>query len=185
MFGKPEVWTGVVSGAESSRSVNYSGGSGYNDKPGTVSLNFGGSNRAGRRASASTTHHLNLLLDGRPVLFSGSTPAQLRDGDRAVLGGTIGDGTLKANAYRNLTTGAVHKGSGTLLMIIGVLFVVVGVPFSLLLIGIPFVAIGAFLIWLALKQGKLNKMVDAAAAAAGGGGPADAGATATASSIVS
>lgn len=154
-MSQPEVWTGVVSGAESSHSVSYSAGS----KRG----------RIGRRGgSASTTHHLNLLLDGRPVLFSANTPAQLRDGDRAVLGGKLADGVLKASVYRNLTNGAAYNGSGTLLMIIGGLFVLVGVPFSLLLIGIPFVGVGAFLIWLALKQGKLVKAVDAAATAAGG-----------------
>lgn len=166
MLGTPEVWTGTISGAQASRSTSYSGGSYNNNRPGTVSINFGGSNRYGRSGgSASTTHHVNLLLDDRPVLFSSSQPGVLRDGDQAILGGVVKNGVLKASAYRNLTNGAVHKANGTLVMILGVLFIVIGIPFSFLLVGIPFVAIGIFLVVLANHYGKINRLVFEAAAA--------------------
>lgn len=183
MFGKLEVWSGTISGAQASSSVSYSGGSDYGrSKPGTVNISLGGGNRYGRRGTASTTHHVNLLLDGRPVVFSASQPAALRDGDRAVVGGTLSGNILKGSVYKNVTNGAAGGGSATLLMILGVIFVLVGLPFSLLLIGVPFVIIGGVLIWLSTRHSSLKKMVEAEAARIGAGEPsaATAGAAAAA-----
>ncbi len=171
-MAKPEVWTGTISGAQTSSSVSYSGGAAHHHgKPGTVSINFGSSRHA-HRGTASTTHHVNLLLDGRPVVFSSNQPAALRDGDRVVLGGKVSDGTLKATHYRNLTNGASGGGSATLLMVLGVIFVLVGLPFTLLLIGFVFVGIGGWLIYLSTRHTALKKMVDAAAATEGAAMPA-------------
>lgn len=167
MLGKPEVWRGAISGAQSSSTTSYSSHGGYDHgNSGGVNIQFGGTRRYGRNVQASTTHHVNLMLDGRPVLFSGSTPGVLRDGDEAVLGGVVKNGVLKASAYRNLTNGASHKASSTLLMIMGVIFIVVGIPFTLLLIGFLFVGIGIFLVVLANHYGKINKLVEQAATGA-------------------
>lgn len=168
MLGKPEVWQGTISGAQVSRTTSYSGGSYDNRNSGGVTINLGGGgNRYGRRGgTASTTHHVNLMLDDRPVLFSGSSPGVLRDGDRAILGGTVKNGVLKASAYRNLTNGASHKASSTLLMVLGIIFIVVGIPFTLMLIGFLFIGIGIFLIVLANHYSKINRLVEQAAAGA-------------------
>lgn len=167
MLGKPEVWRGVISGAQSSATTSYSSHGGYdNGNSGGVNIQFGGTRRYGRNVQASTTHHVNLMLGDRPVLFSGSTPGVLRDGDEAVLGGVVKNGVLKASAYRNLTNGASHKASSTLLMVLGIIFIVVGIPFTLMLIGFLFIGIGIFLIVLANHYSKINRLVEQAAAGA-------------------
>lgn len=166
MLGKPEVWTGVVSGAQASRSTSYSGtGSGFSASGSGGTISFGNSNRYGSRGSASTTHHVNLLLDGRPVLFSSREPGVLRDGDQAILGGVVKNGTLKASAYRNLTNGASHKAQSTLVMVLGIIFIVVGVPFILVLgAGLIFIGIGIFLVVLANHYNRINRLVAEATA---------------------
>lgn len=88
-------------------------------------------------SSVSTTHIATFRIDNQPVVVRSSSVIQIEDGDEVKVAGEIKKGTLRADAYRNLTTGAegnrglwVFLVSGIVLIVIGILFVI-GLPQTL------------------------------------------------------
>jgi hypothetical protein len=106
-----------------------------------------------------TKHHLVLRVDGRPAEISLMSAADVADGETVSIAGTMKSGTFRGFAIRNDSTHAIYSTPTTAGFVIAMVFVIIGVPFLylsvglnmgigwLLFIGLFFMGIGAYLIF--------------------------------------
>ena len=96
-------------------------------------------------------------IANQAVLFKSRDGASLSDGDLVVAAGQDSKGTFQAYAIRNDTTGSVHEGSSMLCFVLGGLLAVFGVPLILFfLIGLLFVGLGLYIVWIGTKIRSAN-----------------------------
>jgi mannose/fructose/N-acetylgalactosamine-specific phosphotransferase system component IIC len=100
-------------------------------------------------------------VNGRPAVFSG-TP-NVSDGDLVTLSGVDTGGDFKAFALRNDSTGVAYPGQTTLVYVAGILFLILGLPFSAILIGIPFALFGGWLLYAGYRNQQANSLLQASA----------------------
>ncbi len=111
------------------------------------------------RGTVRTTHKLHFRVNGRSAVFSG-TP-NVADGDVVTLAGIDKGGEFKALALRNESTGVAYPGPTTLVYVGGILFLLLGIPFSVILIGIPFAGFGAYLLYAGYRNQQANQLLQA------------------------
>jgi hypothetical protein len=104
-------------------------------------------------------HLVNFRLNGRPVRMKVTDSASISEGDQLIACGTEKQGTLEALAVKNVTTGAIHHNPYSGPLILGIVGMVIAIPLAFLLIGIPLVAIAAYVIWRANTIRKAVLMV--------------------------
>ena len=109
-----------------------------------------GSVRRGK-GNVSTSHKTDMRVDGQAAVFNASV--NIADGDKVTLVGKTKNGEFRARALRNEETGVVYSGMTTLAYIIGGLCVIAGIPGSFIIIGIPLLAAGIWLIF----EGYMNR----------------------------
>lgn len=97
------------------------------------------------KGNVSTSHKTDFRIDGQAVVFNAAV--NIADGDQVTLAGKVKKGEFRARAIRNEETGVVYSGMTTLAYILGVVCVVIGIPLSFIIIGIPLVLVGAWAIW--------------------------------------
>jgi hypothetical protein len=95
-------------------------------------------------------------VDSRAATFKSRGGASLSDGDLVTVAGHDSKGTFQVLALRNDTTGSVHEGPATMLLIGGGVVAVLGVPMMAILIGFLFVPLGLYLLWLGAKLRSAN-----------------------------
>lgn len=83
---------------------------------------------SGDTESVSTTHVATLQLGKVPVRLQMPSAIMIGDGDKLMVAGLRGsDGVFAGLAYRNVDTGARGKSSGTMEMILGTVFLCLGI----------------------------------------------------------
>jgi len=91
-----------------------------------------------------------MRVNGQAAVFDGSV--NIADGDKVTLAGKTKKGEFKARALRNEETGVVYSGMTTIAYVMGVLCLVLGIPASFVIIGIPLLPIGLWLLFEGYKN---------------------------------
>ena len=120
---------------------------------GTASHVAHGVSISGSDNSTTSTQVLSLRIDGRPVEYRSSALPSVADGDAVAAAGKERAGSLTAYALRNLTTGATYAGGAGARIAIGIVLIVIGVPLTLVVIGLAFIGLG---IWLVVSGTRIN-----------------------------
>lgn len=118
------------------------------------------------QGSTHTKQVVTFRVNNRPAQIKLLGQPSISDGDVVLLGGAMKDGTFHARAMRNETSGAIDHRPAVPSLVIGSLFLVIGLPLSIVIIGLPFVAFGAYNIWDGLRTKKAIDMVRSAPRAA-------------------
>lgn len=117
-----------------------------------------------KRSQTETQQVLVMRLDGKPLQCKSEGMFSVRDGEFVVAAGTMKNGMLEAHALQNMTTGAAHLPPTKRAYLAGVLLCVLGLPLSLLLIGLPLLGVGVYVLMRARTFDRSARMVlDAAA----------------------
>lgn len=111
----------------------------------STEIRTGGSDRPGGVGKIERTEHLLVMKIGSQV-------AQLKsphffavtEGERVVAAGKVKDGVLKIGAVHNLTAGTQHNPPIAMGWTMAGLLMFLGLPSSVILIGIPFVGLSIY-----------------------------------------
>lgn len=114
---------------------------------------------SGTDNSTSTKQIAIFQLGDRPVELKLPNSAIINNGDNIVVAGNTKDGIFKALAYKNVKTLVKGKNNIILHYIRGGFFTIIGAIFSVAIIGIPFVIIGIYDIYIGLKNSKAYQMI--------------------------
>jgi hypothetical protein len=103
------------------------------------------------KGNVSTSHKSDFRVDGQAALFNASI--NIADGDKVTLVGKVKRGEFRARAVRNEETGVAYSGMTTLAYALGALCIIVGIPASFMIFGIPLLGIGVWFIF----EGYMNQ----------------------------
>jgi hypothetical protein len=106
------------------------------------------------QGSTHTKQVTTFRVDGKPAQIKLPGQPSISEGDVVLLAGKEKNGTFRARAMRNDTSGALDHPPTLGNFIGGGAALLLGLPLSLILIGLPFVAIGAWAIWDGLQTNK-------------------------------
>ncbi|HKE62660.1 MAG TPA: hypothetical protein VKB33_09330 [Nitrospira sp.] len=109
----------------------------------------------------STAQVLVFRVNNKPVSFKSSGGGSIGNGDQVTVIGSDKAGTFQATCMRNDSTGAVFYALVTPQYVGGVAGLLLGIPLSFALIGIPIVLLAAYLIYWGRNNANANKMLDA------------------------
>jgi hypothetical protein len=129
---------------------------------GSETSGAGSSYRGTGRMQVSTDQRLIIRIDGQAAELKSKSMFQIKEGETVLAAGTDKQGTLRIGAIRNLSGGNYYYPPITLVWVAAALSLLVGLPFSLILLGLPFLVLGIYLILVALSWGKSVKMVEEA-----------------------
>jgi hypothetical protein len=87
----------------------------------------------------------------------------VKDGERVIAAGTDKQGVLKIGAACNLSAGTYYRPPVMLGWVIVACSILLGIPFSFIIIGLPILAFGGYMIYVVLGWKKSIEMVDEAA----------------------
>lgn len=118
------------------------------------------------QGSTHTKQVATFRVDGRPAQIKLLGQPSLSDGDVVLLAGATKNGTFHARAMRNESSGAIDHRPAVPSLVLGALMVAIGLPLSLIIIGLPFLAFGIYNIWDGFKTKKAISMVRSAGPAA-------------------
>lgn len=104
-------------------------------------------------------HLIQFRINNRPARIKINDSASVSEGDQVVIAGNEKQGTVEGLALRNLTTGAIHHNPYQMPLIAGIAVGVISIPLCFLLIGIPMVAISAWVVWRAKQVQTAVRMV--------------------------
>lgn len=102
--------------------------------------------------SVSTSHVCTLRVNGVPVSIKLPGATNLNDGDVVTLVGARRAEGFKGYVMRNDSTGTVHSSPTWVGYLAAGLLLLLGIPLSFVIIGLPFLGIGAFVLWLSIRQ---------------------------------
>jgi hypothetical protein len=103
------------------------------------------------KGRVNTSHKTSFRIDGKAASFPDQV--NLADEDDVTLVGKIKGGEFHARVLQNNQTGVVYSGWTTGAYITGGILTFAGIPLSFVLIGIPLLAAGGWLIY----QGYMNQ----------------------------
>jgi hypothetical protein len=103
--------------------------------------------------SVSSSNSYSFRVDGKPVGFSCGASVSLSDGDYVVVAGKMKKGQMEARALKNVTTSAEYNNHSSWDTISGWLCILAGIPMIVILLGIPIIIGGVYMLLVA-KQGK-------------------------------
>src|SRR4051794_12194656 len=111
----------------------------------------------------ATSQLTGMRIGKQPATLKSKNMFIVKNGERVIAAGTQKHGVLRIGAARNLSAGTVHHppiitgsiGAGAAL--------VLGLPLSVIFIGLPFVGVGIYMIVQCLSWKKSVNMVEAAA----------------------
>jgi len=131
-----------------------------------------GSETSGSGSSYGGTGQMRVQTTQLTVMRIGGQAAELKskslfivkDGERVIAAGKSKHGVLRIGAARNMTAGTSYRPPVLLTWFGAALLILLGVPFSLFLIGIPLLLVGIYVAYTAVGWMKSIRMVEAAAA---------------------
>jgi hypothetical protein len=109
--------------------------------------------------SVQTGQVMAFRVDERSAQIKLKDMPDLRDGERVTLAGRAKNGTFRALALRNDQTRAVYATAAWPGYVMGGLMVALGIPFSFVLIGLPFLVIGLYTLYQAYSYSQAEKML--------------------------
>ncbi len=95
-----------------------------------------------------TKQVLTLRVDGKPAQIKLPSAPSLSEGERVTLIGHEKQGTFIGRAMRNDSTGAIYSPPTAPYFIMGALFIIVGVLTLMFVVGIIFIGVGAYNLYL-------------------------------------
>ena len=98
-------------------------------------------------------------IGNRPARLELSVAPELHEGDVVTIAGYERAHGFVGYALANHTTGAVSAPVSWPYDVLGSLLVAVGVPLSMLLLGIPFFALGVWLLHVARRNGQASRLL--------------------------
>lgn len=116
--------------------------------------------------SVSTSHVCTLRVANQPVQIKLPGATNLNDGDLVTIAGDRRADGFRGYALRNESTGTVHAYGTTLAYVFAGLCLLLGIPLSFLIIGLPFLGVGIYVLWLARRQARALRMLHATPAPA-------------------
>ena len=122
-----------------------------------------GAIRAGR-GSINSNQMTSFRIGGKPAQLKSKQLVAITDGDRVIAAGKEKAGVLTVDALQNVTAGNHYYQSAPLLWMLAVCLFALGVPLSFILIGLPLVGLGIWVVIMAVRVRKSIKMVKEAVA---------------------
>ncbi|MHC9084971.1 hypothetical protein ACYX7E_08020 [Luteimonas sp. RIT-PG2_3] len=124
---------------------------------------------SGGRVSGQTSSMRTVTLEvaGRTVIVKHKQPIAVIDGDEVVAAGPQKAEGLLAYGFANRTRATRNKSPAGLMLLLGGLMVALGIPLSVILVGLIFVGFGGYCLWLGAQMSKANKLLESTLAAAG------------------
>lgn len=124
---------------------------------------------SGGRVSGQTSSMRTVTLEvaGRTVIVKHKQPIAVVDGDEVVAAGPQKAEGLYAYGFANRSRATRNKSPAGLMLLLGGLMVAVGIPLSLILVGLIFVGFGGYCLWLGMQMSKANTLLESALASAG------------------
>ena len=130
---------------------------------GSETSGSGSSYRGTGQMHVQTTQLTVLRIGGQPAELKSKSLFIVKDGERVIAAGKTKHGVLRIGAARNMSAGSYYRPPVVLTWVGAAVLVVLGLPLSALLIGIPFLLFGIYLAYVAVGWMKSIKMVEAAA----------------------
>ncbi|MGE0098219.1 MAG: hypothetical protein AB7S86_07700 [Hydrogenophaga sp.] len=109
--------------------------------------------------SVQTGQVMAFRVDERSAQIKLKDMPDLRDGERVTLAGRAKNGTFRALALRNDQTRAVYATAAWPGYVMGGIMVALGIPLSLMVIGLPFLVVGLYTLYQAYSYAKAEKML--------------------------
>lgn len=111
-------------------------------RKGTISNMSEGVNIIGRNGNMMSQHTSSFRIENLPARLKSGNHNSYSNGDRVTAVGKIKNGTLVVYAIKNETTGAHDEAQITIPIILGVCMLVLGIPLSFFIIGLPLLVFG-------------------------------------------
>lgn len=101
-------------------------------------------------------------IGDRAALYKRRSLAHFSEGDHVTAAGRDRKGTFEIAACRNDTTGALYEAPGVAVCIVSVLLILLGIPMTLVFIGLLMIPLGLLGLYLGNDMLKANRLVRSA-----------------------
>lgn len=106
------------------------------------------------RGSVSTSHVCTMLVGKVPITMKLPGATNLNDGDIVTVVGLRKPAGLKGIVLRNESLGTLHHSPTWVGYVLATLLLMLGIPLSFVIIGLPFLGIGIYILYLSIQQTK-------------------------------
>ncbi len=113
----------------------------------------------GRNGNVNSMHTAALRIDGMSARLKSSNHVSLTPGDTITAVGEMKNGSLLIYCYRNETTGAFDEANLWIQILLGVCLCVLGVLTLIFIVGLFFLAGGAYVLYNAYKIKQANALL--------------------------
>lgn len=131
-----------------------------------LAMRSGGEEHGRQAGSFEGRRPFSFHIGNRPTLLQLAGEPKVREGDVVTIAGHEKSYAFVGYALANHTTGATYAPVAWPYYILGGLLVVVGIPLSTILIGIPLFAAGVWLLYVAHRNARALRLLAAAPRAA-------------------
>jgi hypothetical protein len=107
-------------------------------------------------------HSCSFRINGRPATIKLANAANLGEGDQVTVAGREKQSGFVGYALRNDTTGAIYSLPSWMPYIAGGLLVLIGLPLSAILIGIPFLGLGLWALYVGRRNASAVSLIQSA-----------------------
>ena len=129
---------------------------------GSETVGGGSTIRGTGTIQVSTNQMMTMRIGNKAAELKSKTMFIVKEGERVIAAGTDKNGVLKIGAACNLTGGTYYRPPIMLGWVIVVCSLLLGVPLSFIIIGLPFVAFGIYMIYVVQGWKKSLAMVEEA-----------------------
>lgn len=105
---------------------------------------------------------VTLEVDNRIVNIKHKEPIVVTDGDYVMVVGARKSNGLHSSCVANRSRSTRNDPPDVLVIILGILCLLLGLPLSVILVGIPLVGLGGYLLYVGLQMRKARAMLDEA-----------------------
>lgn len=110
----------------------------------------------------STNQIMTMRIGNKAAELKSKTMFIVKEGERVIAAGTDKQGVLKIGAARNISAGTYYHPPMMLGWLIVVCSLLLGIPLSFIIIGLPFLGFGIYMIFVVLGWKKSIEMVEEA-----------------------
>jgi hypothetical protein len=129
---------------------------------GSETVGGGSTIRGTGTIQVGTNQMMTMRIGNRVAELKSKSIFVVKDGERVIAAGTEKQGVLKIGAACNVSAGTSYHPPVTLGWLIVVCSILLGVPFSFILIGVPLLAFGIYMIFVVQGWKKSIAMVEEA-----------------------